>query len=86
MHQDHYGKFGDVSEESIKQKNQSLQQCASNGRNRFIWKPVLQKGTSSRYVLYIHKISKHDPVIYGTVKVLWSKLQEGQINLPVNKL
>ena len=46
----------------------------------------MQKGTSSRYVLYIHKISKHDPVIYGAVKVLWSKLQEGQINLPVNKL
>ena len=73
------------AEESIKQKNQSLQQCASNGRNRFIWKPVLQKGTSFGYVLFIHKISKHDPVIYGA-NVLWSKLQEGQINLPVNKL
>ena len=47
-------------QESVKQKIRSLQQCASNGRKRFIWKLVLQKGTSSRCVLFIHKLSKHD--------------------------
>ena len=49
---------------SIKKKNQVCSKCASNSRNRFLWKPVLQKGTSSCCVLVIHKASKHDHVIY----------------------
>ena len=57
---DRSGKFGDIFQESIKQKIQSLQQYASNSRNKLIWKPVLQKGTSSRCVLFIRRLSKHD--------------------------
>ena len=51
----------------------SLQQCASNSRNRLNCKPVLQKGTSSRCVLLIRKLSKYDHVIYGAVKVKTSR-------------
>ena len=46
---------------------------ASNGRKRFIWKPVLQKGTSSRCVLFIYELSKHDNAIDGPVKVQTSR-------------
>ena len=46
---------------------------ASNGRKRFILKPVLQKGTPSCCVLFIHKPSKHDHVIYGATKVQTSR-------------
>ena len=52
----------------------SLQQCPSNGRKRFIWKLVLQKGTSSHCVLFIHKLSKHD---HGAAE---SKLQARTTN------
>ena len=63
---DHYAKFSDFFHESIKQKILSLQQYASNSRNRLIWKPVLQKDTPFCCVLFIHK---HDHVIYGATKV-----------------
>ena len=66
---DRQAKFGDIFQESIKQKIQSLQQYASNSRNKLIWKPVLQKGTSSRCVLFIRRLSKHDHVIYGAAKI-----------------
>ena len=46
---------------------------ASNGRKSFILKPVLQKGTPSSCVLFIHKPSKHDHVIYGTTQVQTSR-------------
>ena len=61
-------------QESVKQKIRSLQQCASNGRKTFIWKLVLQKGTSSHCVLFIHKLSKHD---HGAAE---SKLQARTTN------
>ena len=65
---DHYAKFGNIFQESIdKKKFQVCSKCASNSRNRFLWKPVLQKGTSSCCVLFIHKASKHDHVIYSGV-------------------
>ena len=70
---DHYTKFGDIFEESIKQKIQSVQHYAFNSRNRFTWKPVLQKGTFSRCILFIRKLSKHDHVIYGAAKVQTSR-------------
>ena len=70
------------SQESVKQKIRSLQQCASNGRNRFIRKLVLQKSMSSRSVIFIHMLSKLD---HGAAEVHTFKL-ERQINLPVNKL
>ena len=53
----------------MKQKIQSLQQYSSHSRNRLIWKPVLQKSTSSRCVLFVRRISKHDHIIYGAAKV-----------------
>ena len=50
-------------------------------KNVFIWKLILQKGTSSHCVLFIHKLSKHD---HGAAEVPNLKL-ERQINLPVDK-
>ena len=61
-------------------KSKSAVKCFQQQSNRLIWKPVLQKGTSSRCVLFIRKLTKHDHLIYC------AKLQERQINLPVNKL
>ena len=43
----------------------SLQQMYFQRLYRFLWKPFLQKGTSSCCVLFIHKASKHDHVIYS---------------------
>ena len=70
---DRQAKFGDIFQESIKQKIQSLQQYASNSRKKLIWKRVLQKGTSSRCVLFIRRLSKHDHVIYGAAKIQTSR-------------
>ena len=70
---DRYAKFGDIFQESLKQKIQRLQQYASNSRNKLIWKPVLQKGKSSRCVLVIRRLSKHDYVIYGAAKIQTSR-------------
>ena len=56
--------------ESIKQKLQSLQQICFHRQKTFYLKTsVLQKGTSSRCVLFIHRPRKHDLVIYGAAKV-----------------
>ena len=73
-----YAKFGDIFQESIKQKIKSLQQYASNSRKILIWKPVLQKGTSSRCVLFIRRVSKLDHIIYSAAKVQTS----GKTNQP----
>ena len=54
----YYAKFGDIFQESIKQQIQSLQQCASKNKNRFIWKPILSKGTSSRHLFIIYSQAK----------------------------
>ena len=70
---DRQAKFGDIFQESIKQKIQSLQQYASNNRKKLIWKPVPQKGTSSRCVLFIRRLSKHVHVIYGAPKIQTSR-------------
>ena len=69
---------------SIKKKFQVCSKCASNSRNRFLWKPVLQKGMSSCCVLFIHKASKHDHgcnlQCRNSVPQKY-KLQERQINI-----
>ena len=70
---DRKAKFVDIFQEWIKQKIQSLQQYASNSRKQLIWKPVLQKDTSSRCVLFIRRLSKHDHVIYGASKIQTSR-------------
>ena len=45
-------------QESIKQRIQSLQQCASKSKNRFIWKLVLSKGTSSHHLFIMYSQAK----------------------------
>ena len=70
--------FGDIFKSRQNTKFKASSKFASSGRKGFIWKPVPQKGTSSRCVLFIHKPSKHDYVICGAQKY---KLQERQISL-----
>ena len=54
-------------------KTKKFSKLASNGRKSFILKPVLQKGTPFRCVLFIHKPSKHDHAIYDATKVQTSR-------------